>query len=243
MMTPEKQDLIELNTKLQNFVSKLTTIVTNDTSGKTSTATEEVKKFKEKHAANVMKALVNAEYGIARFNAIIKTIPEEEFKNLTNASRGYLRSIRLLKRQEYNELSNLDKVLYKSLKLFQDFIDVAKAMLKFLLAVKSTLVPGHPSIDLVLGFAESMMISCQKYNDDINQLSVVVDELAIVIDQLDIPCQELNQLVHNVREDFQIPEHESCTPMDLLEPQPADTTHGTKYNVELESSYVDRIIQ
>jgi hypothetical protein len=41
MMTPKKQDLIELNTKLQNFVSKLTTIVTNDTSCQTSMATEE----------------------------------------------------------------------------------------------------------------------------------------------------------------------------------------------------------
>jgi hypothetical protein len=40
MMTPKKQDLIELNTKLQNFVSKLTTIVTNDTSCQTSMATE-----------------------------------------------------------------------------------------------------------------------------------------------------------------------------------------------------------
>jgi hypothetical protein len=240
MMTPEKQELIDLNTRLQTFVSDLSIIVTKDTSYEKPMATEEVRQFKEKHAANVMKALVKAEYGITRFNAIVKTIPEKDFKNLDYASRVYLRSVRLLKRQEYNELSSLDKILYHSLKLFQDFIDVAIAMLKFLLAVQNNLVPGHPSVDLVLSFAESMIASCQEYQNDINNLSIVIDDLAVVVDHLKIPCQELNQLIHNTRDDFQVPEHSSHAPMDLLELQPADTKHRTEYNMELDDANISK---
>jgi hypothetical protein len=242
MKLQEKQRITAVNRQLQDLVIGLSEIVSNGiNAGKQLKAEGELDHFKSRHAANIMKALVNAERGIVQFNAIIRMIDEEEFCKFANAGSRYLRSIRTLQKKQYQELANLDKILYNSLGLFQELITIAKAMLNFLIEIKSTIAVGHPAVDIVVSFAEAMIKSCDDYTADLNRLSVVVQDLAVVVEQLKIPCQELNRLVHNVRDDFNLAEQSELVQTTIPEVTPAKTVHEANYIIESGSNKVKEV--